>query len=61
MITITFGSWVIPTAITLIGLFWAFFIVDDGPGYMSGLSNIFALIPVLAVSCISWIIWGICK
>lgn len=59
MITITFGSWMIPTAITLAGLFWAVFIVDDGTGYLSGIGNIIALVPVLAVSCVAWIVWGI--
>jgi hypothetical protein len=61
MLTLTFGSWWIPTIITFIGLFWAIYIVDDGGGYMSGISNIFALVPALFVSCIAWIIWGICK
>jgi hypothetical protein len=61
MITITVGSWIIPTAITLIGLIWALFVVDDGPGYGSGIGNIFALVPALLVSCVAWIIWGICK
>jgi hypothetical protein len=61
MITITFGAWMIPTAITAIGLIWAMFIVDDGGGYFSGISNIFALVPVLFVSCIAWILWGIFK
>jgi hypothetical protein len=51
----------IPTAITLIGLFWAFFIVDDGGGMLSGISNIMALVPVLFVSMVSWIVWGIFK
>lgn len=61
MITITFGSWMIPTAITAIGLIWAIFFIHDGPGYFSGLSNILALIPALFVSCIAWILWGIFK
>jgi hypothetical protein len=61
MITISFYSWMIPTAITLIGLFWAFFIVDDGGGMLSGISNIMALVPVLFISMIAWIIWGIFK
>jgi hypothetical protein len=61
MITITFGTWMIPTAITALGLIWALFIVKDSPGYFSGLSNLFALIPVLFVSCIAWILWGVFK
>jgi hypothetical protein len=60
-ITIVFGSWMIPTIITFIGLYWALFIVKDGGGYMSGISNIFALVPALAISCVSWMIWGFCK
>jgi hypothetical protein len=61
MITLHIYSWMIPTAITLIGLFWAFFIVDDGGGMLSGISNIMALVPVLFISMIAWIIWGIFK
>jgi hypothetical protein len=59
--TITFAMWWIPTIITAIALFWAMFIVDDGGGYMSGLSNIFALIPALFISCVSWIVYAIFK
>ena len=29
MITISFGSWIIPFSITLLGLCWALLIVDD--------------------------------
>lgn len=61
MITITFGSWMIPTAIMVIGLVWAVFIVDAGTGYGAGVANIIALVPVLFVSCIAWMIWGFCR
>ena len=61
MMTITFGTWLIPTMITLLGLIWALFGVKDNGGYFSGLSNIIALVPVLALSCIVWILWGIFK
>jgi hypothetical protein len=59
--TITYAWWWIPTIIMVVGLVWALFVVDDGGGWFSGLSNIFALIPVLFVSCIAWIIAGILK
>jgi len=62
MITITFASWMIPTAITVFGLVYALFIYDDGSsGYCSGIGNVFMLVPALAVSCISWMLWGIFK
>ena len=61
IIKITFGSWLIPTIITFSSLFWALFIVKDNGGYMSGISNIFSLVPALFVSCISWILWGFLK
>ena len=55
--TLTFARWWIPTAITVLGLLWVFFIYDDGSrGYLSGLGNLFMLIPVLAVSIVLWII-----
>lgn len=59
--TITFATYWIPLAITLIGVFWALFIVDDGGGMFSGLGNAFALIPVSIVSAIAWIVWAISK
>lgn len=60
-ITITIAAWWIPAAITLIGLFWAFFIVDDGGGMFSGMGNLLALIPVSVISAIAWIVWAIFK
>lgn len=59
--TITFAAYWIPLAITLIGVFWALFIVDGGSGMFSGLANMFALVPVSIVSAIAWIIWAIFK
>jgi len=61
--TITFelGWWVIPTVITIVAVIWALFFVDDGGGWFSGLANVFALIPALAVSAIAWIIAGFLK
>jgi len=61
MIYISFYSWMIPAAITAAGLFWAIYLIDDGPGYFSGISNLLALFPVSIVSTISWIIWAILK
>lgn len=60
-VTLTFGWWVIPTAITVLGLVWALFIVDDGGGWFSGISNLFALVPVLAISAIAWAVAGALK
>lgn len=59
--TITIAAWWIPTAITLIGVIWALFIVDDGGGMFSGIGNLIALVPVSVVSAIAWIIWAIYK
>lgn len=59
--TISFAWWWIPTAITAVGLVWALFIVDDGGGMFSGMSNIFAMVPVLAISAIAWAIAGALK
>lgn len=59
--TLTIAAWWIPTAITVIGLIWALFIVDDGGGMFSGIGNALALIPVSIVSAIAWIIWAIFK
>ncbi len=59
--TITIAAWWIPTAITLIGVIWAVFIVDDGGGMFSGIGNLLALVPVSVVSTIAWIIWAIYK
>ena len=59
--TITYAWWWIPTFITIAGLIWALFIVEDGGGYLSGIGNLFALVPVLAVSAIAWAIAGALK
>lgn len=61
MLTITFAGWIIPLAITVIGLIWAFFIVDGGSGMFSGMANIFALIPVLVLSSFAWMLYAIFK
>ena len=60
-ITISVAWWWIPTIITVFGLIWALFIVDDGGGMFSGIGNLFALIPVLVVSCLAWAIAGVLK
>lgn len=59
--TIIFAWWWIPTIITVAGLIWALFIVDDGGGMLSGIGNLFALIPVMFVSCLAWAIAGALK
>jgi len=50
--------WIFPTLITIISLVWALFFVK-GDGYLSGLDNVLALVPALAISCFSWIIYSI--
>lgn len=59
-ITITFGAWLIPTAITVITIAWATF-YDDGGGYLGGLGNFLMLVPALFISMIAWIIYAACK
>ncbi len=55
--TIILTWWMIPTLITLAGLFWALVVVRQD--LMDGfLANIFALIPVFAVSLVAWIVAG---
>lgn len=58
--TLTIYWWVFPTLITVLGIIWAL-TLDDGGGYFSGLGNLLALIPVLAVSTVSWIVAAILK
>lgn len=61
MITISFGSWLIPTIITVIAYVYAIWIYDDGSshGYLSGIGNLFMLIPASFISMLAWMIWGI--
>lgn len=53
--TILLAWWVIPAAITVIGLIWALFIVK-GEGFMGELSNLFAVGAVAIVSALAWAI-----
>ena len=57
----TLSWWLIPAWITVLGLIWALWIVDDGGGMFSGISNIFALVPVLAISSIAWAVAAFLK
>ena len=57
--TINFHLWMVPSIITIIALFWALFMVKGYGGTLSGLSNIFALVPALAISLMSWIFYVI--
>lgn len=60
MITLSFGSWLIPTIITIGAYVWAIWIYDDGTsGYLSGIGNMFMLIPASIISMLAWMIWGI--
>lgn len=60
MISLVIAWWVIPAAITVIGLIWAVFVVK-GDGFMGGLDNVFALAFVAFVSAIVWAIAGFLK
>lgn len=59
-LSLVIAWWVIPAAITVIGLIWALFIVK-GDGFMGGLDNFFALAAVAFVSAIVWAIAGFLK
>lgn len=59
--TITLAWWIIPTAITILGILWAFFWPADRDGMFGGLTTIFMLIPALAVIAFSWVVAGILK
>lgn len=58
---ISVPGWMVPTAITVLTCGYAIFIHRDSDGYMSGLGNIMLLVPALAVSMITWIIYAIIK
>ena len=45
--------------ITVVGVVWAWFIYDDGGGYLDGIGNVIKLVPVLALSTVVWIIGSI--
>jgi len=61
MFNITIYGWMIPTIITIVCLVYALFIYNDGEGYLSGIGNLFILIPALLISLVSWIIYAILK
>jgi hypothetical protein len=59
--TITIAWWMIPTFITLVTIAYAYMKADDGGGMFSGLGNLLALIPALAISLVVWIIAAVLK
>ncbi len=61
MLTLTFPYWLIPTIITVVCYVYAIYIYDDGNGYLSGVGNLFMLIPASIISLISWIVYAIFK
>jgi len=61
MLTLTFPYWLIPTIITVVCYVYAIYIYDDGGGYLSGMGNVFMLIPASTISLISWIVYAIFK
>jgi hypothetical protein len=61
-INFTIQWWFLPTIITLVGVVWAtLWVGRNDRGIFAGFANVFALLPVLVVSCISWIISGVLK
>ncbi len=60
-VVITLGWWTIPSIITVAVIVWALFIYNDGGGWLSGIGNLFMLIPALLVSLIAWIIAAFLK
>lgn len=61
MITLAIAAWWIPLAITVIAICWALFVVEGGNGMFSGLANLIALVPALAISLVAWIAYAIFK
>ena len=58
--SILLAWWVMPAAITVIGLILALFIVD-GSGFMGGLKNLLAIGAVCAISALVWAVAGFLK
>lgn len=58
-LTLTFASWWIPAAITIIAcgaaIFWP---TDSSGGWLPDLTPILLLVPALFVSAIAWAVWG---
>jgi len=57
-------GWMIPTSITFLAIVFAFYFGRDKcntHGFLSGLGLIFATIPALIVSLLSWIVYAIFK
>jgi len=63
MLTLTFPYWLIPTIITIACYVYALYIYDDksGGGHLSGIANVFMLIPASIISLVSWIIYAVFK
>ncbi|MDF0377667.1 hypothetical protein [Methylophilus sp. YYY-1] len=60
-ITLTFAWWWIPTAITVIGMGWALWIIARADAGINGFFSLFALIPALFFSLLAWLIAAIFK
>jgi hypothetical protein len=59
--TITISWWMIPTIISIVAIVYVYMKADDGGGMFSGLDNLLALIPALAISLVVWIIAAFLK
>lgn len=60
-VTLIIAWWWLPLAVTVVAVCWAVFVVDGGGGYLSGIGNIVALVPALAISAVAWAIAGALK
>lgn len=60
-LTLTFASWWIPAAITVVALCVAIFWPTERGGYMPAPLPIFLLVPALFVSAVAWAVWGFLK
>lgn len=62
MISLSISWWMIPSIVSIVGVWWALFWVGrNDTSLFSGLGSLLALVPVLLVSCVSWIIAGVLK
>ena len=61
MIEFSVYGWAIPTIITVASFVWALFSNHDDGSYMSGMYNVFLLIPAALISMVSWIVYAILK
>lgn len=59
--TLTLSWWLLPVLITIVALWWAMTKEKFTGRWGQGIETIFYLVPALAVSCVSWIVYAILK